>query len=293
MIDTRAVAQEIQEQLLAAAHRGQDLVRRGRHAAATAIKAGNELTKAVRPALPASARVQSLTALTSPAKLKASAQELADQVAATQRTIADKAAELTGPIAEQLAASQRNLADRARQLAGPVAEQVLATQRDLAGKAVHAASPLVADGVSRLSEAVSRLNGMRKSLHASVTPATETIAVEPVITEPAAAEAVVPEVAAAEAVVPEVVAADPVSEQRAKTRAPRAGTAKTGAAKTSAAKTSAAKTAAAKTSAAKTSAAKAGTAKAGTGKTSAARTSTPGGGAAKAKQAPATRSAKK
>ncbi len=50
MIDTRAVAQEVQEKLLAAAHRGQEQmnksqeqVRKGRDAVATAVKAGSEL----------------------------------------------------------------------------------------------------------------------------------------------------------------------------------------------------------------------------------------------------------
>jgi len=164
MIDTRAVAQEVQEQLTAAVHRGQeqmrksqDQVRKGREAVTTAVKAGGELAKAIRPALPTSAiRVSSLT---SPDKLKASVQEFAEQVVASQRSFVGKAKQAAAPVAEQVAATQRSLADKAKQAAGPVAEQIVATQRSLAGKAVHAASPIVTDGMTRLTQAVTALIG--------------------------------------------------------------------------------------------------------------------------------------
>ena len=82
MIDTRAVAQEVQDQLLAAMHRGQeqlrwsqeqlrrsqDQVRKSREAMAEAIRSGNDLAKAMRPSIPAlpvpTVRIPSLSELT-------------------------------------------------------------------------------------------------------------------------------------------------------------------------------------------------------------------------------------
>ena len=59
MIDTRAVAQEVQDQLLAAVHRGQaqmrksqDQMRKSREAVTDIIRTGNQLAKAVRPSIP-------------------------------------------------------------------------------------------------------------------------------------------------------------------------------------------------------------------------------------------------
>src|SRR5258707_480483 len=147
MIDTRAVAQEVQDQLVAAMNKGhervrkaqeqvrqaQEQVRKGRHeqvrkgreAVTDAIRTGNEFTKAFRPnmsALPG-LRVPSLSHLTDPAKLRASAQELADQVIATQRKMADEVIATQRKVTGDVIASQRR-----------VAGQLFATQRSLADK---------------------------------------------------------------------------------------------------------------------------------------------------------------
>ena len=60
MIDTRAVAQEVQDQLHAAVQRGQeqlrksqDQVRQGREAVTGVIRSSNQRVKAVRPNIPA------------------------------------------------------------------------------------------------------------------------------------------------------------------------------------------------------------------------------------------------
>ncbi len=147
MIDTRALAQEVQDQLLAAMHRGQDQfrksqdqmrksqyhLRKSREAMAEAIRSGNQVAKAIRPSFPP------LTTPVDRAKLRADALDLADQVVATQRRLADRALEVTGPLAEQL----------------------IATQRQLAGRALHA-NPVVADRVAKLTHAVGTLPGMRR-----------------------------------------------------------------------------------------------------------------------------------
>src|SRR5258708_4021044 len=196
MIDTRAVAQEVQDQLLAAMNKGQERVRKaqeqvrqaqeqvrkgrheqvrkGREAVTGAIRTGNELTKAFRPNIPAPGlRVPSLSHLTDPAKLRASAQELADQMIAAQRKVAG-----------EVIATQRK-----------VAGQLFATQRSLADKAFQAASPLVADSVTRLSKVVATLQDGRKAgraasgAHLSAFPPvveTESVNAQPDPTVPAA-----------------------------------------------------------------------------------------------------------
>src|SRR5262249_12385831 len=128
MIDTRALAQEVQDQLVAAVHRGQkqlrksqdqvrkgqDQVRRSREAVADAIRTGNERAKAVRsniPALPV--RSPALNTLADPAKLRARSQELADQFLASQRHLADRALSGQRHLADRAVARQRNFADQA------------------------------------------------------------------------------------------------------------------------------------------------------------------------------------
>ena len=75
MIDTRALAQEVQDQLLAAMQRGQDQMRKSqdqmrksREAVAEVIRTGNQLAKAVRPSMPTlpkpTVHVPSLSTLT-------------------------------------------------------------------------------------------------------------------------------------------------------------------------------------------------------------------------------------
>jgi hypothetical protein len=60
MIDTRAVAQEVQDQLTAAMHRGQEQlrkgqeqVRKGRQTVTGALRTGGHIAQAVKPNLPA------------------------------------------------------------------------------------------------------------------------------------------------------------------------------------------------------------------------------------------------
>jgi hypothetical protein len=116
MPDTRTVAHDVQEQLVAAVHRGhkqlrkrqeqirksQEQLRKGREAVNVAIRTGNELAKAVRPNIPArpgkGLQLPPFSTLPSPAKLRAQAQEFAGQVAATQRNLADKALHVAGPL---------------------------------------------------------------------------------------------------------------------------------------------------------------------------------------------------
>jgi hypothetical protein len=176
MIDTRAVAQELQQQMAAAVQRGherlrqgqdqvrksQEQVRKGREAVGVAVRTGNQIARAALPALP-DVHVPSVSGLTDPDKLRAHARGLAGQARATQRRLAENAQELAG----QALANQRKFAESAQELAGQAlanqrkladsASQVFAAQRKLAGKAFELATPLVTERVTRLAHlAVSR-----------------------------------------------------------------------------------------------------------------------------------------
>jgi hypothetical protein len=134
MIDTRAVAHEVQDQLAAAVQRsheqfrkGQEQIRKGRESVTAAVRTGGQIAQAVRPNLPKlQLRLPSLSELASPEKLLA-----------TQRKLTDQAI-----------ASQRRLAGHAQEFAG----QAVATQRKLGSRAIEVASPLIADGVARLTQ---------------------------------------------------------------------------------------------------------------------------------------------
>src|SRR5215469_7098708 len=122
MIDTRAVAQEVQDQLMAAFHKGQEQfrksqeqVRNGRDSTTVAVRPGNQLPRAVMPEV----KLPSVSDLANREKLRA-----------------------------QAVARQRKLAEDAQELA----DHVFTTQRKLASRAYEMASPLVAEGVNRLTQ---------------------------------------------------------------------------------------------------------------------------------------------
>ena len=80
-MDTRAVAKEVQEQVAAAMQKGherfrkrQEQVRKGRETVGGAVRAGNQLAKAVMPSLPPLRRpdvhLPSVSDLTNPDKLR-------------------------------------------------------------------------------------------------------------------------------------------------------------------------------------------------------------------------------
>ena len=142
MIDTRAVAQEVQDQLTAAMHKGQEQIRKGRESVTVAVRTGGHIAQAVKPSLPklpaVPVKLPSLGEIASPDKLRANAHELASQMLATQRKLTDQAL-----------ASQRRLAGHAQDLA----DQALATQRKLGDRALEVAGPFLSDGVTRLAHA--------------------------------------------------------------------------------------------------------------------------------------------
>jgi len=187
MIDTRAVAQELQQQMAAAVQRGherlrqgQDQVRKSREAVGVAVRTGNQIARAALPALP-DVHVPSVSELTDPDKLRAHARGLAGQARATQRRLAENAQEFAGQalanqrkfaenaqeLAGQALANQRRLADSASQMfaaqrkLADSASQVFAAQRKLAGKALELATPLVTDRVARLAHVAGSRPGTR------------------------------------------------------------------------------------------------------------------------------------
>ncbi len=181
MIDTRAVAQEVQDQLLAAVRRGQEQLRwsqeqmrksqeqmrKSQEAMAEAIRTGNELAKAVRPTIPSlpAVRIPSLSEPGRPGQ------------AARQRSGAGRPD----------SCDPAPLAGRAFEVAGPLAEQVIAAQRQFADRAMQAASPVVNEQLARLTEFVASLPGVRKPGHGTTAESAATpVATPPVATPPSA-----------------------------------------------------------------------------------------------------------
>ncbi len=153
MIDTRAVAQEVQDQLNAAFQKGQEQIRKGRESVTVAVRTGSQIAQAVKPSLPklpsVQVKVPSLSELASPDKLRASAHELASQMLAAQRKLTDQALASQRKLTDQALATQRKLAGQAQELT----DHALTTQRKLGDRALEVAGPLISDGVSRLAQA--------------------------------------------------------------------------------------------------------------------------------------------
>jgi hypothetical protein len=217
-MDSRAVAKEVQEQVAAAVHKGherfrkrQDQVRKGRETVGVAVRAGNQLARAVMPNLPPLRRpdvhLPSVSDLTNPDKLRTHAHDLAGQARATQRKFADQAG------------------------------QMLASQRKLAGKAVELGTPLVTEGVSRLTRVAGSLSSSRRSERAEPTRSAAVTAApaESGPVTPAAAEAAEPEPQKEQAE-PSPAKASTAKATTAKPSTAKAGTAKAGTAKASTAK---------------------------------------------------------
>jgi hypothetical protein len=207
-MDTRAVAKEVQEQVAAAVQKsherfrkGQDQVRKGRETVGVAVRAGNQLARAVMPSLPPlpkpEVHLPSVSDLTNPDKLRTHAHDLAGQARATQRKFAESAS------------------------------QMITTQRKLAGKAVEIATPLVTEGVSRLTQVAGSLSSSRRGEHAWLTRSTEVTATraEPTSAAPTAADTAEPE-PEPEPEKPATAKASTAQASTAKPRTTRAGTAK-------------------------------------------------------------------
>jgi len=210
MIDTRAVAQEVQDQLTAALHKGheqfrkgQEQIRKSRESVTVAVRTGSQIADAIKPSLPklpsVQLRIPSLTELASRDKLRENAHELR--------------------------ARQRKLASHAQDLAS----QAIATQWKLSGKAIEAASPFIADGVARLTKAAETLLPGHRAEH---TEPLERSADADVRTAPAATAGDAP--AATETAPAESAPAKPAPAKAARKSAakPRTTSSATGASKT-------------------------------------------------------------
>jgi ribonuclease R len=133
MIDTRAVGQELQEQLVGAARKGQEQAKKAQEQARKAqeqVRKGQEVVTGV---------VRTLTT---------TAEALMPQLPTV------KLPSLPGSTLSRLpGASWLPSADTLRSSAQEIGEQLLAAQRKLTGEVTQAASPLIAQGTAHLSRA--------------------------------------------------------------------------------------------------------------------------------------------
>jgi ribonuclease R len=130
MIDTRAVGQELQEQLVGAARKGQEQAKKAQEQARKAqeqVRKGQEVVTGVVRTLATTA--EALMPQLPTVKLPSPGSTLS---------------RLPG-------ASRLPSADTLRSSAQEIGEQLLAAQRKLTGEVTHAASPLIAQGTAHLS----------------------------------------------------------------------------------------------------------------------------------------------
>ena len=163
MNDTRTVGQEIQDQVLAAARKGQQRVQSTmKTMTATAAMIRPQLPTLPRPklsglprptlnvpGLPTPAQIRertpALTAmLPSPEQLRASAQEFAGQILAARRKVFDQVRSVTTPLAHQAAAALAQVgaptAKAAEEKASAPADTTAAPQHSEDGEARHGAA---------------------------------------------------------------------------------------------------------------------------------------------------------
>ena len=101
MTDTRAMGQEVQEQIL-------DAVRKSQETVVEAIKTWADTVQAITPSLPAVPAVPFVDKLPKPGELVASAYDFAEQLLASQRKFAEDVLEATTPVLTATAKTGRS-----------------------------------------------------------------------------------------------------------------------------------------------------------------------------------------
>src|ERR1022692_1893966 len=163
MNDTRAVGQELQDQVLAAARKGQQRVASTvKNVTATAQLIRPQLPSLPRPtlnpsALPTPAQIrerapQLVAMLPSTEQLRAGAHEFAGQLLSVQRKVVEQVRSVTTPLAQQAEAHdiagqlltvQRKVVEQVRSVTTPLAHQAAAVLGQV-GKATQKATPMAA-----------------------------------------------------------------------------------------------------------------------------------------------------
>jgi hypothetical protein len=217
MIEPRAMARELQEQLTGAVKASQEQFRKGQETAASAVRTWTDTAKSVRTHLPRP---------TLPAAQLPKLPTLADvrQAGAKLRDVKLPEVRLPKLPAQPLnrIASTDELAEGAERLAN----RVLVTQLKFAGRTLHNAAPVIADGAAFLTRAADRV-ALR------VQPATEAraddvVEIAEVVELAPAAEASTAEASPAKA---GTAKASPAKPRVTRASSPRTGTAKAAATK--------------------------------------------------------------
>jgi hypothetical protein len=220
MIEARAMARELQEQLTSAVKASQEQFRKGQETAASAVRTWTNTAKAVRPHLP---RPTMPTAAQLPKLPAVSLPTIADvkQAGAKLREGKLKDVKLPEVRLPKLPAQPLNRitsTDELAEGAERLANRVLVSQLKFAGRTLHNAAPIIADGGAYLTRAAYKVASR-------VQPATQASAAEPVaeVVETEGAEVVT--IADAVELAPSTEAST-AEASTAKPRATKASTAK-------------------------------------------------------------------
>jgi trimeric autotransporter adhesin len=162
MIDTRAVGQELQEQLVGAARRGQARARqaqeRARQAQAQVRKSQETVTEMVRSLSQNAEALRptvNIPSLPRPAELRASAEEVAGQLRSTRRKVSGQVSE-----AAQKFAAER-LPDQVTQTVGPLLIQGATLVRERAQRLPEEVSHAAGHRAQQIGEAAQKFAAER------------------------------------------------------------------------------------------------------------------------------------
>ncbi len=257
MIEARAMARELQEQLTGAVKASQEQFRKGQETAASAVRTWTDTAKSVRTHLPKPSATQlpkpklPTVSLPTLADVKQASAKLRDvklpQVKLPEVKLPEvKLPKLPAQPLHKIPGTEE-LADSAERLAG----RVLAAQLKFAGRTLHSAAPVLAEGAAFLTKAAdavtSRATAVRHGSPRATADATVQLHAVPASTEVADSTEVATEAAGTTDIADDTDVAQPeaAADQPDTATASSAETRKTSTAKPAAAKQAQAKRASA------------------------------------------------
>jgi hypothetical protein len=163
MIEARAMARELQEQLTGAVKASQEQFRKGQETAASAVRTWTNTAKTVRTRLPKqtlpAAQLPKLPALSLPtlADVKEAGAKLREMTLKDVRLKDVKLPDVRLPKLPAQPLNRITSTDEFAESAERLANRVLVTQLKFAGRTLHSAAPVIAEGAAFLTRAADRV----------------------------------------------------------------------------------------------------------------------------------------